>query len=280
MIKGLHDNMKIEVIPDLLRVINEELEKRKKEALVMQKEQKANLLMAVQEEGRFTREIDKNRKIAEKMQKEYLDLEGKIEIMKRQRIKENSITEEAVKIGRASFKEFVQKGKRESEILKMATEETVRELSKGLEAIRSKNLEIIKLEESLYECRLKIQFLLVEPAKIFLKSLGRLKEFTEGQLSAFLESINSSRVALNAKKEEITLIEKGVKLGPGHCWNQITIEAAHKIMFSPILHKEAIPRLKAELKKYEGTDQLLNVTYYWKSKEIGINLIQKKKEIE
>jgi len=274
------EGIEIQTTADLTARILDQWELKRKEALALQEEQKKKLKTAIQNEKELTGKLKAARSIGEKMQGEYLAIETRIQGEKKAMIETASIREQDVLSGKVTLAEFTKKGKSEKAIYEEAARETAEEMKQAMTAARAKNLEILKFEESLLETQVRIRLLLLSPAGILQKVLKDLSWFTEQEMGIFIQEVNSSRVALNAKKEEIMLVEKGMSLGSGHSWGPVTFEQAVKIQFSPILHEEAIPKLKAELKKYEGTDQLLNITYYWRSKEFGVTLIPKKKEIE
>lgn len=263
------EGIEIQTIPDLTKRILNEWKRKEKEALTQQKEQKEKLKTAIQEEKELTEKLKMARMIAAKMQGEYSQLEIKTEIEKRQQIEKDTILESDVRAGKASFKEFVQKGKRESEISKLAFEETAGELSKGLKAIRNKNLEILELEESLLETQVRIRYLFLAPAQILGKVLKDLADFSDREMSLFIADINNSQTALRLKKEQILLTE-GKSLGSGYTWNQISLEEAYKIQFSPILPQSLVPKLKGELKKHEESKNPITVNYFLRNQEIQV----------
>ena len=270
--KGLSDGMQIGTIPDLLARVEEEYEKRKEEASIQQKANKEKLSAAIREEAELTKKIDKEQKIVERMQNDYLDLEVKTEKEKRAEATKNVLKESDVRSGKVSLKDFILKGKKDSEILEEIVEKVAAEIDRGLRVIHTKNKEILELEKSRAESKNMIRALLIQPGQFMLELLKGLKEFTEIQVGSFIEDMHGYRTELDEIKRKILLTE-GKSLTPGYNWgDRMTIAEAYKLIFNPIIPLELIPKLKAELEKCKGAESV-TVSYYLRSKEFDIRPI-------
>jgi len=270
--KGLSDGMQIGTIPDLLARVEEEYEKRKEEASIQQKANKEKLSAAIREEAELTKKIDKEQKIVERMQNDYLDLEVKTEKEKRAEATKNVLKESDVRSGKVLLKDFILKGKKDSEILEEIVEKVAAEIDRGLRVIHTKNKEILELEKSRAESKNMIRALLIQPGQFMLELLKGLKEFTEIQVGSFIEDMHGYRTELDEIKRKILLTE-GKSLTPGYNWgDRMTIAEAYKLIFNPIIPLELIPKLKAELEKCKGAESV-TVSYYLRSKEFDIRPI-------
>jgi len=161
MSKGFSDDMKILTIPDLLKRVEQEYEKRKKEASLQQKENEEKLSAAIREEAELTKTIDKEQKIIEKMQNDYLELEVKTEAKIRAEASKGVLREADVRSGKVSLKDFILKGKKDSEISEEVVEKVAVELDRGLKAIHTKNKDILELEKSRAEYRTIVRALII-----------------------------------------------------------------------------------------------------------------------
>jgi len=269
MDKGLTENMKIETIPDLLKRVNEEYLKRQAEALEQQKVSNAKLLEAVQEEGRLTREIDKEKKIVGKLQSDFLDLEVKFEKEARKKAEGNFLREKDLRTGKVKLEDFLEKGKKDSEIESEIAKRTAEDLKQGLSAIKTKNFEILKLDKLRAEQRNLIRGLVVQPGQFMLTLFKELKEFAEDELGSFMADMEGYRTEGQEIERQIILVEKGIGLTSGYRWDSLTPKEALEIQFSPLLPIECVPKLKSELAKYQDADRVV-VNYFWRSKDMDV----------
>ena len=272
MSKGFSDDMKILTIPDLLKRVEQEYEKRKKEASIQQKANKEKLIAVIREEAELTKTIDKETKIVKKMQDDYLKLEVYTEAKAREEASKGVLREADVRTGKVSLKDFILKGKKDSEISEEIVEKVAAEIDRGLKAIHAKNKEILELEKSRAESKNMIRALLIQPGQFMLELLKGLKEFTEEQVGSFIEDMHGYRTELDEIKRKIHLTE-GKSLTPGYNWgDRMTIAEAYKLIFNPIIPLELIPKLKAELEKCKGAESV-TVSYYLRSKDFDIRPI-------
>ena len=270
-VKGLSDDMKILTIPDLLKRVEQEYEKRKKEASISQKANEEKLAAAIREEAELTKKIGKEQKIAERLQQDYFELESRTEKEAREKASKGVLREADVRSGKVSLKDFILKGKKDSEINSEVAEQTAKELEQGLKVIREKNLEILELEKSRAESKNMIRALLIQPGQFLLELLKYLKEFTEGEVGSFIEDMHGYRTELEEVNRKIQLTQ-GKSLTPGYTWDRLSLSEAYKLIFNPIIPLELIPKLKAELEKVKRAEKV-SVSYYLRSKEIDIRPI-------
>jgi len=272
MSKGFSDDMKILTIPDLLKRVEQEYEKRKKEASIQQIANKEKLAAAIREEAEFTKKIDKEQKIVERLQNDYLELEVKAKARIRAEASKGVLREVDVRSGKVLLKDFISKGKKDKEISEEVVEKVAAELDRGLKAIHAKNKEILMVEKSRAESKNMIRALLIQPGQFMLELLKGLKEFTEIQVGSFIEDMHGYRTELDEIKRKIHLTE-GKSLTPGYNWgDRMTIKEAYKLIFNPIIPLELIPKLKAELEKCKGAESV-TVSYFLRSKDFDIRPI-------
>jgi len=269
MSEGLSDDMKIETIPDLLKRVNEEYLKRQAEALQQQKVSNAKLLEAVQEEGRLTREIDKEEKIVKKLQSDFLDLEIKFKKEAIQKAEGDFLREKDLRSGKVKLADFLLRGKKDKDIAEEVAERTAEELEAGLKGIKAKNFEILKLDKLRAEQRNLIRGLIVQPGQFMLTLFKELKEFTEQEIGSFIGDMEGYRTELQEIERQIILIEKGIGLTSGYRWDSLTPKEALEIQFSPLLPIECVPKLKVELEKCKDADRVV-VNYFWRSKDVDV----------
>jgi len=263
-------------VPSLTKRILDHWEEKRKEALLQEKEQREKSNATIQEEKELKRKLKTSQSIVEKMQKEFRDLEAKIESERRKAIEKNTLRESDVLEGRTSLREFTAKGMTEKTISEQAIKETTEELEDSLKAIRSKNLEILELENQLLRIRVKIRFALLEPGKLLQKSLRELLEFSQHEMSIFIEEIHNSKTQLLQSESKLTLASKGQSLTPGFSWIRLNLEQAKAIIFDPCLPESLASKLKMELLKFKD-GELLNVNYYIRSRTVDVTSIGGKK---
>lgn len=175
----------------------------------------------------------------------------------------NSIREKDVLEGRVSLAEFTKKGKTEKQIYDEMVKQTIKEMGKSLQAIRSKRLSILVLGKLLLECQTRIRYLIIEPGRILQKVLKDLAQFAEREIGLFLEEVHSSKTALEQVKNKLLLTE-GKSLTPGYMWNQLTVEEASRVQFDPILPRDLVPKLKVELERFKDAETV-NISFWLKS---------------
>jgi len=172
--KGINQDTEIGTVSALLQRINEEYERRKEEVEIQDWANKELLTTATNEEKALIEEISKGKKVVKKMISDYEKIEADVEASERKKIEENVLHEGDVKSGKASLAEFRKKGKYDAEIAEEALKKSVSELEMSLSAIRGLNLEILKLQERLGECRNTIRNLTIRPGLTMLEMLKGL----------------------------------------------------------------------------------------------------------
>jgi len=218
------EGIKIDSIPDLVKRINVEWKRKEKEAEAEKKRLEEELKAAVQEEAKIKKELDKARKIAQKMEEDYSEAEAKIEREERERIEKEAIKEEDVRAGKASLKDFIREGKSEKQITEEVVKQSMKELVGGLQAIRAKNLEILELEKK--------------------------------ELGLFHSEVYQAKTQLQKVDHRLNFT-RGKALTPGYKWEKCSPAEARKIAFDPILPQELVPDLLKQLKQHEGQENVL-----------------------
>jgi len=267
------EGIEIQTTTELVRHILDHWKSEQTKALAAEGEQKEKLTVEIRKEQDLEKKLKEARSIAEKMETEYSQIEAKIEAEKRVQIEINSIREKDVLEGRVTLAEFTKKGISEKAIYEKATKETVEEMKHSMVAIRSKNKEILEIEKELLEIKLGIRFQLTQPAKNLQKSLRDLLEFSQHELSIFLEEIHSSKDELTRIINKLNLAIKGQSLGPGYVWTRLSPKQARRVQFDPILPRKLIPKLKVELEKFKDAETV-NISYYIRSKTVDVTSIQ------
>jgi len=254
------EGIRIDSIPDLVKRISQEWKRKEKEAEAEKKKLEEELKATVQEEAKIKKELDKARKIVQKMKEDYNEAEAKIEREERERIEKEAIKEEDVRAGKASLKDFIQKGKSEKQITEEVVKQSMKELVVGLQAIRAKNLEIMKLEQRLAKTQFEIRKLIIGPGRILQQKLKELKDFADDEMGLFIADLHNSRNQLDQVKHRFNLTQ-GKSLTPGYKWDRMSPAEARKIAFDPILPQELISSLLKQLKEHEG-EEGVSVEFY------------------
>ena len=269
----MNEGVEIQTMPKLVRHILDHWEKKQKESLALETEQRERLSIEIRKEQVLEKKLMESRSIARQMEREYLQIEAKIESEKRAQIEVNSIREKDVLEGRVTLAEFTKKGISEKTIYEKASRETVEDMKQSMAAARAKNLEILNFEKELLECQTKIRYLIIEPGRILQRSLKDLAQFAEFEIGHFLEEVHNSKAALEQAKGKLLLASKGQSLTPGFVWTRLSLEAARKVIFSPILPIELIPKLKAELERFKDAETV-TINYYIRSRTVEVNSFQ------
>jgi len=270
--KGFSDNMQIGTMPDLLKIINEELEKRQKEAAIKRDMNSGKLDAAFQEEKRITGEIKKARKIVNSMEMDFSELEMNTEIETKKQVEKGLARESDVRAGRITLKEFNQRGRYDKQISEEIVKGVAEKLESASKILRSKNLEILKLEKLLYECQDLIRGLILQPGFFVLEVLKNVREFGDHELALFLDELPDKRVALNEVKRKLLLCE-GKSIGGGQRWDRQTVKEARRLQFSPIIPQNLIPKLLSELSQYPD-NEMVSVHFLFHEKDIDVTCLK------
>lgn len=256
-------------LPTILERVNQEFLKKKAELEKIEALTKKELTTAIEKEEEITGLINEATQIKEKMEDEYLSLEKKVASEKRKLAEKDVILEADVRSGKASLKDFMTKGKRDSEILNETIEKTAAELERGMEAIHNKAIEILELQLSLGNVRNTARGLILRGGHSMIELLTTLKDFTEEQTGAFQVDMHNFRSEAKETMSKLTLIKSRVSQSPGHSWEARSPEEAKKIIFDPIIPLDLVPQLKAGLEQYKDAEKV-TIRYFWKSKEVDL----------
>lgn len=275
--KPYDDTKPILTVPDLTRRINEGYEQKKKEALLLQEEQKERLGIAIQEEKDLIKKLKTAKGITAKMEQDYSSIEVKLEAEIKAQIEINSIREKDVLSGKVTLREFTQKGTSEKQITEKTIKESTGELERSLKAIRTKRIEILEIERSLYSCQNRIKNLILQPALILQKIHKDMLEVSDTEIGEFLADVYGSREALK-QTEHLIFLTQGKSLSPGYRWDRLTPKEALKVQYDPILPFELVSKLKTELAKLKDAE-FVSVVFWLKAKDIDVNPTFKKSEL-
>jgi len=269
------EGIEIQTTTELVRHILDHWKSEQTKALAAEGEQKEKLTVEIRKEQDLEKKLKEARSIAEKMETEYSQIEAKIEAEKRAQIEINSIREKDVLEGRVTLAEFTKKGISEKAIYEKATKETVEEMKHSMVAIRSKNKEILELENQLLKIRVTIRFALLEPAKLLQKSLRDLLEFSEHECSIFIDEIHGSKAELLQSESKLNLALKGQSLSPGHSWIRLTPKEASLVQFDPCLPVDLVQSLKTQMERFKDAETL-NIVYYIRSRTVEVTSITRR----
>ncbi|MBA7496135.1 hypothetical protein ES702_06733 [subsurface metagenome] len=275
--KNNDDTKPIQTVPDLTRRINESYDRKRKEAVLLQEEQRARLDIAIQEEKDLTEKLKIAQGITAKMEQDYSAIEIKLEAEKKERIEKESIREKDVLSGKVTLREFTQKGTSEKQITEKAIKEAIAELGNSLKAVRTKRIEILEIQRSLYGCQNRIKNLILQPALILQRIHKDMLEVSDIEIGEFLADIYGARDSLK-QAEHFIFLTQGKSLGSGHRWDRLTVKEAKQIVFDPILPFELIPKLKAELEKFKLAE-FISVIFWLRAKDIDVNPTFKKTKL-
>ncbi len=251
----MSEGIRIDSIPDLVKRVKDEWAKKEKEASARKKELEENMRGALRKEKELKEKLKKANSVVSKMEDEFQALESKILKEKEKSIKKGIPLEADVKEGKISLKEFQAKGKREADIQKEAVEQTQKELSQSLEAIRKKRLEIMNIEHELIKTQHRVRQLLLQPGMILKETLEKLKEFADREMSIFFEDYHSTRSDLQQMEHRLQLTT-GKALTSGYRWDRMPVKEARKIQFDPILPQGLVPSFLEQLSKFNEDDQV------------------------
>jgi len=251
----MSEGIEIRTIPDLVKRVKDEWEKKEKEASHRRKELEDNIRGALRKEKELKGKLKKAELVVSKMENDYAELESKLLEEKEKEIKKAVPLEQDVREGKISLKEFQAKGKYEKDILAQVVRETQQELSQSLEAIRAKKLEIMNLEHELIKTQHRVRQLLLQPGVILKSTLKNLKEFADREMGLFYEDYASTREALQ-QQEHLLQLTTGQALTSGYRWDRQPVKEARKIQFDPILPKSLVPSLLQQISKFNEDDSV------------------------
>lgn len=262
---------KIDTVPDLMKRITGQWDKKRKEAESLQAEQKKNLKNEIELESTIQTQLKNVRSVVSRLEKEYPGLEAKIEKEKRAQIEKDSLREKDVISKKISLREFASVGKSEEAISKQMIKESTEELEMSLKIIRKKNLEVLKLEKSLCECQNMIRNLILRPAQILQRVLKDCGDITDREISYFLQDNYGNREDIEQVKNKLFLTE-GKSISGRYVWDRLSMAQAKALQFSPILPLSCVGKLKSLLAEYEGSENI-SITLYVRLKDIEITSV-------
>jgi|GEM_PF-1529632 len=270
--KGInYDNEPLTVL-DLLARLNQEYERRMKELKARQDMDKATRIATIQKEKEITNLIAKEKKIIEKMQQDFSDFEIDTEAKAREEASKGVLREADVRTGKISLKDFILKGKKNSEIQAEVVEKVTEELELATKAIRAKNLEILKLQKELYQHKQGIRNQLNQPGFQFLEMLKGMEGYGNEQMNLFAEYMPSYHFEIKETERKLFLCE-GKSIGGGQNWEKRTVKEAKKIVFDPILPVDLIPKLRSQLSGLDD-DDIVSVSFLFRGHDIDVRIIK------
>ncbi len=251
----MSEGIEIRTIPDLVKRVKYEWEKKEKEASHRRKELEENIRGALRKEKELIADIKKAESVVSKMENDYAELESKLLEEKEKEIKKGIPLEKDVREGKISLKEFQKKGKYEADIKKQVVKETQKELEQSLEVIRKERISIMNIEHELLKTQHRVRQLLLQPGVILKETLKNLKEFADREMGLFYEDYASTREALQQIEHKLHLTE-GKTLTPGYRWDRMPVTEAKRIQFDPILPKSLVPSLLQQISKFNEDDSV------------------------
>lgn len=263
---------KIDTVPDLMKRITERWDEKRKEAESLQAEQKEKLKNEIKLESTIQSHLKNVRSVALRLEKEYPQLEAKIEKEKRTQIEKNSLRKKDVLSKKITLREFARIGKSEEAISVQVIKESTEELEQSLEIIRKENLEALKIEKSLCECQNMIRNLILRPAQILQQVLKDCGEITDQEIGYFLQDNYGLREDIQQVEHKLQITD-GKSIAGRYVFECKTMAEAKSLQFSPLLPLSCVSKLKSELEKYEGSENI-SITLYVNLKDIEITSIQ------
>lgn len=271
-IKGIDYANEPQTMPSLLKMLNEELEKRKEELTAREKAEKASLDALFKEEKRLIALLKKEQDISDKMQADYLDLEKDVEAEIKKKVEKGALRAKDVKSGKISLRQFNNMGQTEKQLSDEIVKQVTEKLKETLEATRAKGLEVMKIEKEKYEVQDKISLMMLRPGVNFLQTLKGIEQYGEAQLVIFQEYLPRQDVQIKEIQQELWLTENKT-LGGGHTWETMTVKEAKKIIHDPCLPADLVGKLLsllAELKE----DKQVAVSYLFKEHDLSVRVIR------
>lgn len=240
----------------LVELAKERHEEVVKKASVQEKANQKQIDELTAKEKELKVDIEAGRKQLEKMIDEFNQLEKETAIRNLEEVKENASTVEDVKSGKITMTEFSAKGMQDSDIEKTVILKTQADLESASDAIRSKAVDIVRLELELFKVQNTIHNLTLNPVRSLLTSYTGLLDMLQFQLGPLASESHQSQSEKVQKEHEIMLIEHGVSVGGGYTWSNITLEQAYLLKFDPIVPKEEIPSLLEKLAEFKADDNV------------------------
>jgi len=219
---------------------------------------KGILNTAIGEESGLIKKLTQEKKVVAGMEKEYFEMEKKVEKETTAAVEKNELTAEKVKSGEISIREFQARGVTAGEKVSLIIAGILEKLKASLKVIRSKRKEVLQKELELAKLKNKVNSLRLYPAQILSKSYQDQIEFLNtnmGVLHAAVVTSNSSVKLL----EHFLHLTDGRGLSAGHSWTRLTLEQAMKIPFDPILPESLIQDFKQQLHTFQDPEELINV---------------------
>jgi len=229
--------------PTAIRLVEIAKEQHKKVVEKASKVEAGNQKQIVKltaEEKELKANIEAGRKQLKKMIAEFGKLEKETAVRNLEEVKEDAVTVDKVKSGEISMTEFYAKGMKDEDIERTVMLKTTADLESASDAIRSKAVDIVRLELSLSTVQNTIQNLMLNPVRSILTNYIELKDMLSFQLAPLAEEGHTSLNEKIQKEHELMLIEHGVSVGGGFVWENISLEEAFRIRLDPILPKEHV----------------------------------------
>lgn len=262
----------IDNVPDLMKRITERWDEKRKEAESLQAEQKERLKNEIKLESTIQDHLKNVRSVVSYLEKDYPKLEAKVEKEKRAQIEKDSLREKDVLSKRITLREFASVGKSEEAISAQVIKESTEEIELSLKVIRKKNLEVLKLEKSLCECQNKIRNLILRPAQILQQVLKDCGEITDQEIGYFLQDNYGLREDIQQVEHKLQITD-GKSISGRFVFENRTMAEARALQFSPLMPLSCVEKLKSELEKYEGSENI-SITLFVRQRDIEITSIE------
>jgi len=260
--KKNHDDVEHPTAEKLVLIAKEQHKKIMDKALKTEEANQKRIAELTTEEKELKAEIEAGRKQLEKMIVEFSKLEKEATVRNLEEVKEDALTVAKVKSGKISMAEFSAKGKTDEDIERTVMLKTQDDLESASDAIRTKAVDVVKLELSLSTVQNTVHNLMLNPVRTILSNYIELKDMLSFQLGPLAEEGHSSLNEKIQKEHQLMLIQHGVSVGGGYVWESLSIEEAYRLKLDPILPKEHIPLLLEKLAEFNADDNvLMTVTF-------------------
>jgi len=247
-------------VKDLLARVQEQHEKKSKEAEKIRDEVRRGIIEAMEAEEKLKQKIKVERTQAESMVLEYDKLYEKESARILEETEKQSISKKDVQDGKASLSQFQLEGKQDEEIAETARTQAMEEMEKASDAIRDLKKRILENELKLCDIRLKIYSLSTQPARIMMETYKSNLDWLQYEFGLILKDGSKEQYQKKQKKHELSLAETGVSVDGGQAWRNITAKKARGLIHNPIMRKELIPILLEQLNNLGNEAAMVTVT--------------------
>ena len=247
----------------LVRLAKENHEKVMANAAKREQAHKEKVASLNEEEKRLKAEIETAKGRLETMIREFDELDEKREEAKKIGSQALERLKTDLKPGNITMNQYLARQESEELKTKESMDKIQKKLGKAADLIRERGTEIVRLELALYETQSSIFSLLSFPVKSLRQSYKDLGDMLDFQFEGMMKDGHSAQTLARQKKNEISLIEKGVSVtSSGYIWSNISLKEAYHLRLDPVMPRDHIPSLLEQLDEIEpGEEVRLTVTF-------------------